>query len=165
MKDIAWLAGLLEGEGCFRIHKKSPGITVNMTDEDVVARAAKVFGYPKPDKAYIQRTGRKPIWCFSMHGKHAVAWMMTLYTFMGERRRAKIREIIIEWTAHKGRKYTTRGLRVMAKCHPAKLEHARGLCRNCYQSDNIERYKQKPGWIEQRRKYKREWEAKKKAVA
>jgi hypothetical protein len=165
MKDIAWLAGLLEGEGCFRTHKNCPGLTVNMTDEDVIARAAKVLGYPKPTVPYIQRPGRKPIWCLSLHGKHAIAWMMTLYTFMGTRRRAKIREIIVAWTAHKGRKYTTRGLRVMAQCHPGKREHAKGLCRNCYQKRNVDIYKQKPEWAEHQRKRKREWEAKKKGIA
>ena len=42
--DIAWLAGLLEGEGCFRLDKgKYPIIRLGMGDEDVVVRAASLM--------------------------------------------------------------------------------------------------------------------------
>jgi hypothetical protein len=35
-------------------------------------------------------------------GRKAIALMMTLYTLMGERRRAKIEEVIAEWKARPG---------------------------------------------------------------
>jgi hypothetical protein len=43
--DIAWLAGLLEGEGSFMRGKRkdAPGISLAMTDRDVVERAAKLL--------------------------------------------------------------------------------------------------------------------------
>ena len=142
MKEIAWLAGLLEGEGCFREHKHSPGITLNSTDRDVVEHAADILGIPRPTKSWIQRPNRKPMWCVALHGAHAIAWMMTLYTFMGERRRARIRDLITGWTAHKHKSLrTTKGMRRMAKCHPEKRAHALLLCRKCYNQQNVDRYK------------------------
>lgn len=35
--DLQWLAGLLEGEGCFQYNgKPTPSIVVQMTDKDVI---------------------------------------------------------------------------------------------------------------------------------
>lgn len=161
VRDVAWLAGLLEGEGCFETHKNSPGLRLNMTDEDVVARAAGILGVPRPARSYL-RDNRKPLWALSVHGAHAIEWMKVILPYMGGRRTAKIEEVIAAYVAHKangGRKYTTRGMRVMAKCHPDRREHAKELCRNCYQKRNVERYKQDPVWVERTRQRKREWEA------
>lgn len=39
--DVAWLAGLLEGEGCFVVRpKNTPYIALKMNDKDVVEKAA-----------------------------------------------------------------------------------------------------------------------------
>lgn len=44
-KDLYWLSGLLEGEGCFRAQEHGqPIIVLAMSDEDVVARAAGPHG-------------------------------------------------------------------------------------------------------------------------
>lgn len=44
--EIIWLAGLLEGEGCFnyRADRKQARISVEMTDQDVLERVAGLFG-------------------------------------------------------------------------------------------------------------------------
>lgn len=46
-KDIYWLAGLLEGEGCFHLDRirgtPVPTIRVKMTDRDVVQKVAAVL--------------------------------------------------------------------------------------------------------------------------
>lgn len=43
--QIAWFAGLFEGEGCFGIHnEKSRGISIVSTDEDVLYRIKEYFG-------------------------------------------------------------------------------------------------------------------------
>lgn len=46
--EIAWAAGIFEGEGCFTTMsnqrgKKYIGLQVNMTDEDVVLKLYNVF--------------------------------------------------------------------------------------------------------------------------
>lgn len=45
-EDAAWLAGLLEGEGCFHA---PPGavLSVNMADKDVILRVAALLGHPR----------------------------------------------------------------------------------------------------------------------
>lgn len=48
--EAAWLAGVLEGEGCFdwnnnyNLKKQFPRIRIGMTDEDVVRRVAVLCG-------------------------------------------------------------------------------------------------------------------------
>ena len=113
--DIAWLAGLLEGEGCFRVVAKpatkgglykSFSLKVNSTDEDIIRRAGQLLHRADKnilvcDWLSIHRPENKVQYEVSIHGKFAIQWMMTLYPFMGLRRKAKIRQIIREWKEYK----------------------------------------------------------------
>lgn len=96
--DLMWLAGLLEGEGSFLFPAPSEGntprIALQMTDEDVVRRAATLMGVET-----VSRTDRKPgIWkpCFhaNLKGKRARALMERLLPHMGARRSQRIKEIL-----------------------------------------------------------------------
>jgi hypothetical protein len=123
IKDIAWIAGLLEGEGYFHINKFSPSIDLGMTDFDIVARAAKVLG-AKPPKVYYYKKAEqkhwKPHWKTSIHSALAVGWMMTIYSFLGERRQQRVREVIETWKLRKQRSYLTlkNAGHAPASCHP-----------------------------------------------
>lgn len=74
--DLAWAAGLFEGEGSFYsnvVRKQSqtysyPCAEVHMTDEEVVRRFAGVIGFGKvwPKKARSARW--KPQWAWRCHG-------------------------------------------------------------------------------------------------
>jgi len=106
LKDIYWLAGLLEGEGCFSINKRSDGvlnysIRITSTDYDVIARANRVLSNKNTVRNYNEakhyRRGLKPAYSAGIAGRASIGWMMTLYPLMGERRRTKIKEIINEW--------------------------------------------------------------------
>lgn len=102
IKEIAWMAGLLEGEGYFGGGRKGEGknrdsfvIALTMTDEDVIARAATLL-----DCKYFPRKlvkGWKPAYMLQVGGRRAAAWMMTLYPFMGMRRKARIHEALSYW--------------------------------------------------------------------
>jgi len=97
IKDICWLAGLLEGEGCFIISKnKTPRIQLGMCDLDVVEHAAKLLGGVT---IYTAKTivDRKTFYVLQLGGSKAIGWMMTIYQFMGERRKTKIKEILSVW--------------------------------------------------------------------
>lgn len=91
--DIHWLVGLMEGEGTFMAgspsQPNSPTAVLAMTDEDIVARAAVMFGvnYSKvnPRKAHW-----KPVYRVVITGSRAVEWMTTLKPFMGRRRQDQI---------------------------------------------------------------------------
>ena len=95
-RDILWLAGLIEGEGSFRGAKNGHvGITLGMTDEDIIDRIARIM---RGSKATVERKqGYKAIFRFEIYGPKAAGWMMTLYTLMGNRRQAKIRECLKAW--------------------------------------------------------------------
>ena len=99
VKDIAWLAGFLEGEGTFGRYRNCLVIRAASTDKDVVCKAAKLLNCPVHDSFHAHKKNPKHnlAWCFSIHGNRAAAWMMTLYPLMGKRRQASIREILDMW--------------------------------------------------------------------
>jgi hypothetical protein len=100
-RDLDWLAGLLEGEGCFgttRNHVKGhiyayPQIQLRMCDSDVVLRAAGLLEISSV-QSYYGRPRRSRFWRFSLTGGRAIAIMKQLEPLMGKRRGAKIRSIL-----------------------------------------------------------------------
>lgn len=105
IRELAWAAGLLEGEGCFTWLNGYPTITIEMTDKDVIERYAALFPtkrkrkvMQRPNKNYIgSGTPRLDSFRYEFSGPQAVSVMFMLWPFMGERRRAKIEEIITTW--------------------------------------------------------------------
>jgi hypothetical protein len=106
--ELAWLAGLLEGEGSFlmyRCHKggreyRYPKIVVGMTDLDVIEHAASLLGenkvYPLPPS---KQGERKPAFRAHVSGRKAADLMHQLYPLLGQRRRARIDQILTEYEA------------------------------------------------------------------
>lgn len=91
--DRYWLAGLLEGEGSFLKGPPSapryPVLSLQMTDEDVVARVAAMLGrkmgcWQAPDERWL------PTYLVRITGAKAVAWMTALRPLMGQRRQGQI---------------------------------------------------------------------------
>lgn len=94
--ELAWLAGLLEGEGWFGLaRKRCPTISVQMTDKDVVEKAARVMN-GKLYRPYEKGTHR-PVYRVQVAGASAIGWMLTLFTFLGERRRQRIKDVVTTW--------------------------------------------------------------------
>lgn len=91
--DLAWLAGLWEGEGCFmtgppsRPHK--PVIRLHMTDRDVVERAAHLMQVSVL-KLKRRRSHYKVSYLISLRSVRAVEWMKKLRPWMGARRKTQI---------------------------------------------------------------------------
>jgi len=107
LADLHWLAGLLEGEGCFawqkstknRYQYKYPRISLTMTDKDIVARVASLFDvrclgpygpYGKLHRGHV----RKVVYSTQLYGPRAVSLMRRLYPLMGRRRSSKIKYIL-----------------------------------------------------------------------
>lgn len=105
IKNIAWLAGVMEGEASFytyiRVNKNRsttsyPEFTFQSNDCDITERVAamiksnvslvKPYGIAKNDAYKVRACSTK-----------SIQWMMTIYVLMGKRRQAKIREAIAEW--------------------------------------------------------------------
>lgn len=99
IKQIAWVAGILEGEGYFGYSGNTPRITVGMTDEDTIDKVSNIIGgsrYTEIPKDI--RTNNKTVFLAAVAGDTAIQWMMTIYSLMSSRRQAKIREILWNWS-------------------------------------------------------------------
>lgn len=109
-QDFYWLAGLLEGEGSFLAGPPSAPnsvrIALMMTDEDVVARVATLWGvaYHEVRQARSLAMGWKPNYYVHLRGKPAVALMEQLLPFMGERRQRQIERALATYNPHLQRK-------------------------------------------------------------
>lgn len=97
--DIAWLAGLLEGEGYFCLGAPKPKrkrrifIAIRMTDKDVIEKVCCIF------ECNIQSKTRtfgisKGVWCAELYGKRAIELMKLIHPYMGQRRKSRIDEIL-----------------------------------------------------------------------
>ena len=112
MRSVEWLAGLLEGEGCFTTQrytsspKTTPLLTLVMTDYDVVDEAKKLLecigGRSITIGRRVLKSGKTAYFIY-LTGLPAAKNMMTILPFMGERRALKIRTILAAWTPKKYR--------------------------------------------------------------
>lgn len=137
-RDLGWLAGLLEGEGCFVIGN-SASLLLQMTDRDVVQRASEMLNSKVSPHPRL-KLNRKPLYYTAVHGSRAAAWMMTLWPFMGERRRAKILECLRYWRSHR---VDNRDKEFCKRGHPLSGDNVRvaplhaklkqRICRTCQQ--------------------------------
>jgi hypothetical protein len=88
--DIAWAAGIFEGEGtCPRRSKSNRTTTASVTQKDLwlLHRMQSLFGGTV--RQYPQKEGTYGRW--SCSGERARGFVMTIYTLMSPRRRAQIR--------------------------------------------------------------------------
>lgn len=129
MPDLYWLAGLLEGEGSFGIHRRkaNPLIQYSSTDYDVVLRAATMMETTAAGP-YLYGTSKKPVWKMALAGTRAVGWMMTLFSLLGERRKARIKEVLATWKVGPPMWNPWRH----TECHPGRVYVAKNLCSSCY---------------------------------
>lgn len=92
---LAWLAGLLEGEGAFCVSRYSaeiayPLVSLQMCDEGIVARVARLISAPNVWRRPAAREGWSPTYVAAISGHDAAVWMRRLRNSMGTRRRAAI---------------------------------------------------------------------------
>jgi hypothetical protein len=96
--DIAWAAGLYEGEGSLTKRKTDKGafISLNMTDKDVVEKIYNVtgvgsfFSIPSAEKG-----NRKPQWRWQVGKWEDVVDLLRLFLpYLGERRKKKVLQIL-----------------------------------------------------------------------
>ena len=130
--DIAWLAGLLEGEGCFKMqssggYKGSICISLQMTDKDVVQRVTALLDGTLWGPHGPYGHSKLPTYQTAIFGSKAASWMMTLFPLMGERRQGKIKELLDYWKTQPTIIVDKRPL-----CHPEKKHAGKGLCTSCY---------------------------------
>jgi len=98
--DIYWLAGIVEGEGCFHSSKKTPTISIGLTDLDIIYKIRRILNDNRRISQYKNRPGSlgtKTLYRLRYSGHKAVSIMFTLYSLLGSRRKLKIKEVINIW--------------------------------------------------------------------
>lgn len=99
--EIAWAAGIFEGEGSISIvwlpRGGYPILKVTMTDLDVMQRFAAVTGIAL---AGPYAGTNKPFWAAQANGKRAVGIAQTFFPFLGERRREQVRKALTEFFSY-----------------------------------------------------------------
>jgi hypothetical protein len=102
--EIAWLAGILEGEGNFTWHKTvrdkgRPRIQISMGDKDIIERVAKMFGANVCGPYGPYTTQKEPYWYTHCSADKAERWMKEVRPLMGARRQGRIDELLAKWAA------------------------------------------------------------------
>lgn len=101
--EVAWLAGLLEGEGCFNLkryskykphYRDSLRVQVSMTDRDVVERVAHLIHYTGTIQEQTRGEPRQTAYIVAVSGQEAADIMLAVRPYMGIRRGAKIDELL-----------------------------------------------------------------------
>lgn len=102
-EDVAWAAGLFEGEGCWNAYVRPSGkvqmqVKVGMTDQDVVERLCRIMGcgtvVRSHSRAHRER-GDKPLFTWSVYEAERVREVIhLLLPHMGERRTARALEVL-----------------------------------------------------------------------
>jgi hypothetical protein len=103
--DLYWLAGILEGEGSFMKGPPSsprlPIIQMSMTDEDIVAKVANLFGvnYSAISVKRSNDNDWKIPYLVRLRGKKAFDLMEKIKPLMGIRRQEQITKAMSSYSA------------------------------------------------------------------
>lgn len=95
-KDLFWLAGLIEGDGCFTSQKNRPVVSLALTDKDVLEKAANLLN-TSFYTATGEKQGYKDQYIFQIKSEKAISIMNALYPYMGERRKIRIDDVKKNW--------------------------------------------------------------------
>src|SRR3990167_5547654 len=91
--DLYWIAGFLEGEGCFHTGHGQLRTTASQKQREPLERLQGLLG------GKIYRRRNQPIWEWWLCGPPSAGVMMTLYWLLSARRRDQIRRELNKWRA------------------------------------------------------------------
>jgi len=98
--DLAWAAGLFDGEGTVRCKGRYRIVALSMTDESCVRRFAEAVGAGTVSGPDI-RPNRKPMWLWWACSANAVVVADVLLPYVDERNRQRLAELIDRYRADK----------------------------------------------------------------
>jgi len=145
--EIAWAAGLFEGEGCWQIRRRDGKVasvvaTLASTDADVVEKFAAIIGFGTIRVVQPANPNAKTQYWWSGSKRSDVKEMAAAFLpHMGERRRARAVEILAAPDARPDRKVNTH----CPQGHPyddantywyVKDGYSTRLCRTCRAARN-----------------------------
>jgi hypothetical protein len=102
MDWVAYAAGILDGEGCFRTSTDghSPRVQVSMTDLDVLQRLQDTFGCGTIRPLSKRKAHWKDAWVWRCSGNDAARVMIAILPYVSARREQKMDEIMETWRIH-----------------------------------------------------------------
>jgi hypothetical protein len=105
-QQIAWAAGLFEGEGCITGHRgrSARHVALVMADEDIVRRFAAIvrIGAVRGDGT-LRRPHHRHLWRWQADGDGGEAVLHLLLPYLGARRSARAKEMLAmrtRWREH-----------------------------------------------------------------
>lgn len=100
--QAAWLAGIIDGEGCLDAPRGNARVRIKMTDHDVVLRAALLMDA----RTHLEiQDGRKPALVAQVTGAKAQAVLEATLPYLGSRRASKATQLLM---ARRVKDYPTR---------------------------------------------------------
>jgi hypothetical protein len=136
--DIAWAAGLFEGEGScgfrMRRHELRPFVKLGMTDRDVVERFVSIVGVGNVTTTH--RPPDKRMWHWSIGGKDDCCRVLgLLWPYLGERRKERALEVLERTSMLRGKtdwlSYCRRGHELSSRNVYINPATGRPKCRIC----------------------------------
>lgn len=127
--EVAWLAGLFEGEGCISFTgRNSVCLVVVMTDEDVVRRCREVTGIGTLLGPYVVSGKRKPQWTWRVgRAEDVEPLLQAMHPWFGVRRRCRAEAALVRLG----------GVRRRGRC---KRDHSMSDPENIYTSPKGQRF-------------------------
>lgn len=161
-EEIAWAAGLFEGEGCIHeLKKTSASLSVAMTDLDVLERFREVVGAGHIGDARQRQANWKPIYQLQIYGREDVARILALFLpWFQSRRRAKAMAVLKRLECNPGRHadktHCSRGhLLSDNNVYRWKRDPRRRICRTCHRENAQRQYHDANGRQKQRERRER----------
>jgi hypothetical protein len=93
--EVGWIAGILEGEGCWTAHGDRGNwlVAVRMTDQDIIDRLHYITGVGLVTVEESAR-GYKTAWAWQVAARPQREWLtVTVWPWLGTRRRARILQL------------------------------------------------------------------------
>lgn len=100
-ENLAWAAGLFEGEGCIHDGRNTPVMSLATTDEDVLRKFHLIIGLGTINGPY-QRGTKKPVWAWSSCGFRSIqAIVCAFWNSLCKRRKEKAIDVLEKWSKKK----------------------------------------------------------------
>lgn len=136
IRDLAWAAGFLEGEGSFN-SQRSPRVSAAQVQREPLERLQALFGGRIAFRRTTAGFKKGTIWVWALSVGPSVEVMMTLWTFMSPRRRGQIEAALENWKQgrHLRRRNATHCIHGHELAgHNAMQLNGRIRCRECINS-------------------------------
>lgn len=144
--EVAWLAGLFDGEGCIKFSGKSSAyLVISMSDLDILEKALERTGAGNIYSSRAPSENRKPMWEWSVCQKIQVELLIKLiYPWLGSRRQKRCKEAIERLKNNPGKNITIKHGTVSGYFRERRLGlETCSACKKAQTAKSLEYLKQK----------------------